>query len=346
MAKKVIKVLIRIIAVLLAFVLLNLLFIPKYIEKNQDGRLTAEYYREKTPIDVIFVGSSTVEAGISPMVLYRDYGITAYDRSNASQVIQLSYYLIEEAIKRNKPELVVLEVGFIYPDADYVDEGASRKSLDYMKWSKSKVDCINAMMGEQEHFIDYVFPILRFHSRWNDLTTEDLKYWVYKPSVTLNGQLLAFDGLDGADITYDPYGLEAGQLACEQNISYLQKVCDVCKENDVQLMLIKLPLVRGNWNHEIDAQVADVASKNGVNYVNYIDEFDSIGLDAKNDYGDNQHMNYYGAEKFTTILGSYIRENYTVSDRSNDAKVKKVFDKKLDNYNTLAQNKVPGFIKK
>lgn len=335
--KNLIVIIFKVCVAIALFVCLNLLFMPKYIEENTDGRITAEFYREKTPIDVIFTGSSLVHAGISPMVMYREYGISAYDRSNSSQTIALSYYIAEDTIKRNKPKLIVADVGFIYEAADYVDEGASRKSLDGMKWSSSKVNAIKAMMDETEYFTDYMFPILRFHSRWNDLKSEDIKYLFYKPTVTANGQLIQFDLFDGA-VSYDPYHLDEGVIACDENMEYLQKLADLCKENDVQLALIKMPSYECNWNKDLDKQMSDFADLNGIKYKSFIEDYDSIGLELE-DLTDRQHMNSYGAEKFSTVLGEYIVNNYSVSDVREDNSIKAVFDKKLERYNTLMNEK-------
>ena len=340
MIKKIAGIITAVVAVLVAFSLLTMLFMPKYIQTNTDGRLTAEYYREKTNIDVITVGASTVQAAISPMVLYRDYGITAYNRSNSSQVMALSYYMVEDAIRCNKPELVICDVGFIYEPEDYVDEGSSRKSLDTMKWSKSKSDAIKAMMDPSESYMDYVFPILRFHSRWNDLNAEDLKYWVYKPTVTSNGQILQFKK-GAADKDFNPYQLEEGSMACDKNMDYLQKMADLCKDKGVQLILIKLPWVEGNWCKSIDAQICDFAAENNLVYRNFIDEYETLGFAQTEDFTDGQHMNSYGAEKFSKVLGAYIKDNYTITDRSKDKKCIAVFNKKLEKYNYAFDNQIP-----
>jgi len=337
---KTVKLIFRILAVLIAFCLLTMLFMPKYIEKNADGRITAEFYREKTNIDVIITGSSTVQAGVSPMVLYRDYGITAYDRSNSSQVMAISYAMIADAIKQNKPELVVCDVGFIYQPDDYVDEGASRKSLDALKWSKAKSDCIKAVMDPTENYLDYVFPILRFHSRWNDLSIEDFKYWIYKPDVTYNGQLLQFD--QESNIEINAHMLDEEYAASDRNMCYLQKIIDICRENDVQLMLMKLPHIQGNWSNKLDEQIINIADENGIIYKNFLDEYDSFGFEELAEFADGQHMNSLGAEKFTKVLGEYIIENYSISDRRNDPDISNAFDKKLEKYEYAMKNRIPS----
>ena len=335
--KKICSAIFNIAIILLAFSLLTMLFMPKYVDKNVDGRITAEFYREKDNIDVIFIGSSTVQADISPMVLYQEGNIKAYNRSNSSQVIPLSYYMAKDAIKRKKPKLIICDVGFIYQSDDYIDEGASRKSLDSMRWSVDKYNAIKAMLGSEEHFIDYVFPILRFHSRWNDLSIEDIKYLLYKPTVTYNGQLLDFRTIEENRI-YDPYSLDETIIASDRNMKYLEDLSKLCRENNIELALIKLPMVNGNWNRNLDEQIQIFADSNDISYKSFIDDFDSIGLDMYSDFHDVQHMNSYGAEKFTKVLYKYIVDNYELSIDGGT----KTFDKKLERYKNAFNNKIPS----
>ena len=338
--KKTINIIVKIISVLIAFSLLTMLFMPKYIEKNTDGRITAEYYRENTPIDVIFAGSSIVHAGISPMTMYREYGISAYDRSNSSQVVPVSYAMIMDSIKRNTPKLVVMDVGFLYQPDDYVDEGSSRKSMDSLKWSKYKSDCIKDIMDPTENYIDYVFPILRFHSRWNDLKTEDFKYLLYKPTVTYNGQLLQF-GTDGKNAEFNQNMLDESIKATDRTMSYLEKIVKGCKDNGVELLFIKMPIIEGNWNKTIDNQITEFAKDNNVKYINFENDFEKIGLDKNTDFVDGQHMNSYGAEKFSKFLGEIIVNEYEIEDIRNDLNIKSVFDEKLLRYEEAMKEEKP-----
>lgn len=338
--KKTINIIVKIISVLIAFSLLTMLFMPKYIEKNTDGRITAEYYREKTPIDVIIAGSSIVHAGVSPMTMYREYGISAYDRSNSSQVVPISYAMIMDSIKRNKPCLVVMDVGFLYQSDDYVDEGSSRKSMDSFKWSKYKSECIKDIMDESESYIDYVFPILRFHSRWNDLKTEDIKYLLYKPTITHNGQLLQF-GTDGKNAEFNQRMLNESVKATDRTMNYLEKITKGCKDNGVNLLFIKMPVIEGNWNNTIDNQIVEFSKANNINYINFENDFEKIGLDKNTDFVDGQHMNSYGAEKFSKYLSEILVSEYDIKDNRSDVKIKAVFDEKLSRYEEAMKEQRP-----
>ena len=67
--------------------------------------------------------------------------------------------------------------------------------LDGMKWSKIKADAINASMCKGENFLDYVFPLLRYHSRITDLTKNDVKYYLEPRKITHNGYYMRIDTL-------------------------------------------------------------------------------------------------------------------------------------------------------
>ena len=45
-------------------------------------------------------------------------------------------------------------------------------------------------MTEEESFLSYVFPLLRFHSRWKELSAEDFTYLFSKPTLSHNGYLM------------------------------------------------------------------------------------------------------------------------------------------------------------
>ena len=151
------------------------LLMPKYMGKIVEGAMVEEYYKETTDHDVIFIGDCEVYENFSTMKLWEEYGITSYIRGSSQQLIWQSYYLLEETLKYEKPKVVVFNVLSLKYDKPQ-KEAYNRMTLDGMKWSGSKVNDIKASMTEDESFIDYVFPILRYHSRWTELTGDDIKY--------------------------------------------------------------------------------------------------------------------------------------------------------------------------
>ncbi len=296
-------------------VTLNRIFMPKYVNENQDGRITQEYYPVAKSTDVIFVGSSTVHSGINPEILMAEQGISAYDRANASQTMRISYYMIEDAIRCHKPELVCIDTTFIKYGDDFVEEPSTRKALDGMRLSPSKIRCVQASMGEDEKLADYIVPLFRFHSRWKELTLDDFRYAYYNKPVTLKGYLRD-DEVDPADEGELVYTKDDDNTISPGNVMYLEKAIQLCRSKGIQVMLFKVPAHSQNWSRDYDEQLGKIANEYDISYINFDDRCDEIGLDFSADTPDaGSHLNTAGAEKFSRYLGKYIRENFTVTDR-------------------------------
>ena len=176
---KKVKSILSVLAVLLVFVLIldffNRLLPPKYATELVEGSMIAQYYEEAGNHDVIFIGDCEVYSNFSPIEMYRQQGITAYVRGTSQQLIWQSYYILKETLKYETPKVVVFNVNAMRYD-EPVKEEFHRLTIDKMKWSPEKVGIIQASMTEEETFLSYVFPILRYHSRLTELTAEDWEY--------------------------------------------------------------------------------------------------------------------------------------------------------------------------
>lgn len=303
---------------------------PKYIGIRKEGALIGEYYDEVKNHDVIIIGDCEVYENISPITLWEEYGITSYIRGSSQMLVWHSYYILEETLKYEKPDVVIFNVlAMKYNEPQ--SEAYNRMCLDGMKMSSSKINAIKASMTEEENMISYFMPLLRFHSRWNELTRDDFKYMFDIPKVSHNGYLMRCDvkPLDTLPNMGYPENDDFGATAYE----YLDKITALCKENDIELLLIKSPSVFPHWYDEWDQQMIDYAKENGLQYVNTIKLQETIGIDMKTDtYDAGQHLNLYGAEKFSKWLGQYLQDTYNVAGHSDDAKISKIYEEKVKAY--------------
>ena len=329
--RKIIKICLITAASLFLFLTLNLLFMPKYIEEDNDGRITAEFEREKLNNDVLFVGSSLVCSDINPIVFWEKYGIASFDRSTPSQPAWTSYYLIKDALESTDPQFIAFDVSFMRYEDDYAEEPSNRKAFDGMRISRTKFEAIKAAKSPEESYIDYVIPLFRFHSRWQYLKNEDFKYLYYKPYVTANGYLYS-DNVAPISGERRSEGLSEVRLS-NRNAEYLEKIINICKDNDVQLMLFKTPTYHPKWDENFDADIRFYADKYGIEYCDYDQETSLIGLDFATDFVDEgNHMNVFGAEKFSTYLGQHIKDHYDVVDHRGDPTYEKVWQEKCERY--------------
>lgn len=180
--------------VVLIFAGLQRLVCPKYADDVLEGNFTSEYYEETTDHDVIMVGDCEVYENIDPMYLWKNYGITSYIRGNAQQLTWQSYYMLEDTLRYETPKVVIYNIQAL-THAEPQKEEYNRMTLDGMKWSKTKYQAIQTSMCKGEKTLDYVFPILRYHSRILDLSKNDITYYWNNRKVTHNGYYMRIDVL-------------------------------------------------------------------------------------------------------------------------------------------------------
>ncbi len=312
-AKKWIKFIASAVIVVVTLSLLQTLLMPKYVVGITEGAFIAEYYDEVKDHDVIFVGDCEVYENFSPITLWREYGINSYIRGSAEQYIFQSYYLLEDTLRYETPKVVVFNVQSLqYPVAN--NEAYNRMTLEGMEWSKSKYDAIMASMKEEENFLDYVFPILRYHSRWSELDKNDFTYMFKTKKVSHNGYYMRVDVRPATDV---PTGKPLPDYDFdERSWKYLDMMVELCEKKGIKLILVKAPSLYPYWYPEYDEQVVRYAEEKGVTYINFLDILDETGIDYNTDtYDMGMHMNLSGAEKLASWLGKYLIEKVGLTDR-------------------------------
>ena len=337
--KKLISIILIIAISITGIFLATKLLEPKYMTGILEGAMIGEYYDDPTDHDVVFIGDCELYENISPVYLWENYGINSYIRGSAQQLIWQSYYLAEETIKREHPDMIVFNVlSMKYNEPQ--NEAYNRMTIDGMKWSKSKVGSINASMTEDEHFIEYLFPILRYHSRWSDLNSDDFKYLLHRDNVSFNGYYMRVDVKEATDV---PEGRPLADYQFGDNAYYyLDKLTKLCKDNDVKLVLVKAPTLYPYWYEEWDKQMVDYAKENNITYINFLEAQDEMGLDwTKDTYDGGLHLNLAGAEKLSKYFGDILSKDMKVPDRRGDAALEKYwktvetrYEAEIDRQNT------------
>ena len=315
--------------------LLQRLVVPKHNKGIVEGAFGAEYDEETTDHDVIFIGDCEVYENFSPITLWQEYGITSYIRGGAQQLVWQSYYQLEDTLRYETPEIVVFNVlSLKYNEPQ--SESYNRMNIDSMRWSSSKYNAIKASMTEDESMIEYMFPLLRYHSRILDLTADDFKYMFSSEKVTHNGYYMRVDVKPEGD--FPEPDILADYTFGENAMSYLDKMTELCKENGIELILIKAPIKWPYWYPEWDEQMVEYAEENDLVYINMIELADEIGLDYSTDtYDAGLHLNLSGAEKLSKYFGEYLVENYDLEDHRNDEELCKVYQEKIEFYNDMKE---------
>ncbi|MCD8195657.1 MAG: SGNH/GDSL hydrolase family protein [Lachnospiraceae bacterium] len=307
---------------------------PKYAESLTEGSMISQYYEEAGGHEVIFVGDCEVYANFSPMEMYRQEGITAYVRGTPQQLIWQSYYVLKETFRYEIPKVAVLNVNSMRY-SEPVSEAYNRLMIDRMRWSEEKIEIIKASMTEEENFWSYVFPILRYHSRFDELTSEDIEYLLHDEYNTFNGyqmnkEVRPVDTLPTERMLSD-YTFE------DIDYDYLDRIRELCEENGVTLVLVKAPSVYPYWYDEYDAQIEDYAETYGLDFYNFLDVAEEIGIDYTTDtYDEGLHLNLSGGTKLSAYFAGILAEEYDLTDYRTDDEVSAIYDEKLAQYDAAA----------
>lgn len=316
---------------LCAMAVIQQLLIPKYMGTVIEGNFTEEYYRDSTKHELLIIGNCESYENLSPMKLWEEYGITSYIRGNSNQLIPQSYYLLREALRKERPKVVLLNIQAMMVDGQSSEE-YNRMVFDGMKWSGDKLEGILSSRTKEESLAEYLFPILRYHSRWSELSEEDFRYaFQEKPLTSYNGYYLR------ADIRpYTEFPTErrrSDYTFPEQNLRYLERIWQLCRENRIALVLMKAPSLYPVWVPPYEEQIAEFARERNIDYINTLLYTDEIGLDMNVDtYDEGLHLNVYGAEKLSVWLGKDLKERYGLTDFREDEALAQVYNKRLEEY--------------
>ena len=325
-----IKIAVSLAVAALVLKLTERLVMPKYTDSIPEGGFIGEYYRmPDRSYDVIFLGDCEVYDCYEPMKLWQEYGINSYVRGSAKQTIWQSYYLLEDTLTYEKPQVVIFNVAALVYDKP-VSEAYNRMTIDGMRWSRAKVGAILSSMTEDEHFVEYLFPLLRFHSRWEELSLSDLRYYLNAPLRSYHGYHLVTDAVPAGDI---PEGRPLIDYSFGENAwDYMDRMRKLCEENGITLILVKAPILYPVWYDEYEAQVDEYAKENGLTYINFNELTDELDINYRTDtYDGGMHINLSGADKMTHYIGRMLAE-MGVPDRRGEPKLNDMWDKDIERF--------------
>ncbi len=161
-------------AVFLFVLALMILGLDKSLKLIQEDNLCPRYYEyPKDTFDVAFLGASLVMYGIYPVEMYDEYGIASYSLTTGNQSIEASYYLAKEVIEKDHPSLIVLDCSFASSDEKKMEPQYIHYITDTMPYlNKNRLDIIRNL-AITDDYKPLLFPLIAFHSRWQELTYGD-----------------------------------------------------------------------------------------------------------------------------------------------------------------------------
>ncbi len=320
--------------------------------KRPDGIYNMDIFYEqpKNSIDVMFFGSSHVFQDINPAVLWDENGVASYVLGGSIQPLWNTYYYINEALKYQKPKVLVVELYRACESREYIQDERVVVNTFGMKMSFDKVNAIKASI-DKSNWNDYILQYPIYHSRYNDLKESDFDNTL----ITVDGK--DFKGYVPAETIIHYEELKNISTITEKkelpkkNKEYLLKIINLSKANNIPLLFIVSPYPSISDKEQMYYNECQrIAEENNIPYINFNLKYNELGLSPMNDFADVSHLNLRGSYKYTKYLGQYLVKNYSLENK----KGQKVYDswnrnseilnEVSNNYNLITENNFDKYI--
>ena len=226
------------------FVFLTMFLVLKFgnvfiLENRVATTMNVFHDFKKNSLDVLMVGDSSIMRAVSPMELWESDGISSYNYSVSGGRIHTVYYWIQDALKTQKPKLIIIDLITLFYEEDAPEE-YKRTFVDYINDFDLKFKIINDGIYAENLFekASILFPILRYHDRWKEIDLSALQNLNRKYEDSYRGFVLS--------VSIKPnYAGNKYMEKSKDNVKmmdtykeYLYKTIDLCKKNNIKLLIL------------------------------------------------------------------------------------------------------------
>lgn len=277
---------------------------PKEYENVYDIQLVnrkidAVSQEKENTLDVLFTGDSEASNTFSPFQYWKEQGIASYNLGGSAQRLNDCYTVLEEVLKHQKPKILVLEPNTLF-----------RKNAVY-----NKEDSV-LMMAEQ------IFPVLHHHNIYKSINlgvnligaTKENAYADQCKGYYARVKIRPYQGSDQYMKTN-----KRETAIYPETMEYFEKIVQLCKENQVELIMVSSPSPK-NWSDERHDVIQALCDKYGITYYDLNKLDNALALDWTTDTLDRgDHLNINGSKKVNAYFGKILKEKYHIPDHRGEA---------------------------
>ena len=277
---------------------------PKGYENVYDIQLVnrkidAVSQEKENTLDVLFTGDSEASNTFSPFQYWKEQGIASYNLGGSAQRLNDCYTVLEEVLKHQKPKILILEPNTLF-----------RKNAIY-----NKEDAV-LMMAEQ------IFPVLHHHNIYKSINlgvnllgaTKENAYADQCKGYYARVKIRPYQGSDQYMKTN-----KRETTIYPETMEYFEKIVQLCKENQVELIMVSSPSPK-NWSDERHDVIQALCDKYGITYYDLNKLDNALALDWTTDTLDcGDHLNINGSKKVNAYFGKILKEKYHIPDRRGEA---------------------------
>lgn len=270
------------------------------------------YKLPKNSIDILFMGNSHSFYSFEPLIIDKLLNTNSYTVGVGGENIVLSYYELREILKYQHPKVVVLETFTLEMTELTTGEPYYFEFIDAGMWDGNKLAVANRYLTLDTMYT--VFPALRTRISWEDLSPYRQVY-KNKMSDVISWNSNEF-GQRGATpnfrvINDEEYRTILKQPPSEHRIPpvvnriYLEKFYDLCRKNNIQLVLTSTPMAGEPIRNEryVPYDVTHFAETQDIPYITY-----NPSLFNHLHFVNVDHVNEFGAMIVSITMAAHLAE--------------------------------------
>lgn len=302
--------------------------------------------QDSESIDIVCVGTSEVWDMYIPTVGYNEAGITGYNFGTSRKSAVTAYYQVKYVLKKNRPKAIICDFSSLYSDSSPAEnEELYRKIVQTMPDRFIRYELINAIcsVDPEQDKMTWFFPIIKYHSGWNELTPEN--FGIYE-----NPYRRWTRGGDCRTIWYDSSRFELkdddiapelwnAEITSEEfsalSVKYYNMLIDECHSVGVDVIaLIPPKLSRASQIASRRNMLYEYFDENGVIILDYntYEQVNRLGLSLAEDYYDPAHVNILGGEKCSRALAKDLQQLIGLEDRRNIDDIDSTWDEDYESF--------------
>jgi len=307
--------------------------------KWSSGEMMSERYsayEEEESVDVIYLGGSNMYADVAPAVVWHYTGITGFNLAFSDACMFLNYYQLRYALEKHTPSLVVLDITgmAVAKDPAGDNEGVFQKVISTMPDPFLKLELTADMCSHYEG-VDpglFLFPLIRYHDRWEELTEKDFDNSEVSAMYNAFGKgCYIRTDIEEQDASNFIYARWRDSIP-EENMEYLEKIYGLCEEKGIDLLLTICPNMR---LRKIESRTGGLfAEEKGINFLGFrtLEKLQRTGVRLEDCFYNENHLNILGQREYSKYLAKYIARNYSLKGHKDDKKIRKQWNQAYKDY--------------
>ena len=309
-------------ALLLAIVLYVLTYLAKPDSYNYD-HIMGFYSEKPNSIDMVYLGGSAAFVYYAPLQAWQDHGIVAYDYATDTIQPELYKMMAREVLKTQSPKLLVVDArAFQYRDADSFQaqppwEVPYRNLLTGVRLSANKAEFIHQYVGTafEDKKESYYFDVIKYHDNIVCCSEKNWKLMTGNYKVPFNG--FYFIPSVAPIASYD-FMTQEKKAVSKETENILTDFLDYMDFANTECLFVISPFAEKKEQKVVYNYIQEIIEKRGYRFLDSNEYTEEMGLDYSMDFYNEDHVNIFGAEKYTEFLSTYILEHYSVPNRKSD----------------------------